>query len=38
MPESERAQACQACGQCEQRCPQAIAIGEGMKQIARFFA
>jgi hypothetical protein len=38
LPESERAQACEQCGTCEQRCPQGIEIGNLMKQVAEQFS
>jgi len=38
LAESERAGACQACGQCEERCPQDIKIGELMEKVAQRFA
>ncbi len=33
MPEGERASACTACGTCEAKCPQRIAIGELMPEV-----
>lgn len=38
LPESERAQACEQCGTCEERCPQGIEIGKLMKQVAEQFS
>lgn len=33
MPEGERASACTACGTCEEKCPQRIAIGRLMPEV-----
>jgi uncharacterized protein len=37
LPESERAAACQACGACEQRCPQGLEIGRLLEDVTRHF-
>jgi predicted aldo/keto reductase-like oxidoreductase len=33
MPEGERASACTACRECEEKCPQRIAISEGLPEV-----
>ena len=38
LPESERAAACEACGTCEEKCPQHIDIGNLMKRVAEHFS
>ncbi len=38
MPESQRAGACVACGTCEEKCPQAIAIGSIMAKVREQFS
>jgi len=37
LPASEQAKACQACGTCEERCPQGIEIGKLMAEVAETF-
>jgi uncharacterized protein len=37
LPESERAQACEECGTCEDKCPQGIEIGKLLKKVAEEF-
>ena len=37
MPEQERAKACQACGECEERCPQGIEVSQVMKKVVEQF-
>lgn len=37
LPESERAQACEECGTCEEKCPQGIEIGKLLKKVAEEF-
>ena len=38
LPESEQAQACQACGTCEPLCPQGIEVGRMMESVASYFS
>jgi len=38
LPESQRASACVACGECEENCPQQIPIGETMARVDQAFA
>jgi predicted aldo/keto reductase-like oxidoreductase len=33
MPEGERAEACIACGECEEKCPQQIEISDWMSRV-----
>jgi len=37
LPASERAQACEECGTCEERCPQHLEIGKLLKSVAEEF-
>lgn len=37
LPANEQAKACQACGTCEERCPQGIEIGKLMVEVAETF-
>ena len=37
LPEPERAQACEECGTCEERCPQHLEIGKLLKSVAEEF-
>ena len=37
LPDSERAEACEDCGTCEDRCPQTIEVGKLMKHVAEEF-
>ena len=37
LPEAERAQACVACGTCEEKCPQGIQIGSMMERVREQF-
>ncbi len=37
LAETERAQACQECGTCEERCPQGLEIGQLMTAVAEHF-
>ncbi len=37
-PEPQRAAACQACKECEEKCPQQIPISEKMKEVGKQFA
>jgi predicted aldo/keto reductase-like oxidoreductase len=37
LPEPERAQACEACGSCEQQCPQQLEIGSLLTRVAEAF-
>ncbi len=38
MPAGERAEACIQCGECEEKCPQKIAIGQWMPRVHEAFA
>ena len=37
LPETQRAEACQACGTCEEKCPQGIEIAKMLEKVARQF-
>ena len=37
LPESQRAAACEACGTCEELCPQGIEIGRLLKDVQQRF-
>jgi predicted aldo/keto reductase-like oxidoreductase len=37
LPEDERAQTCEACGTCEDICPQGIAVGTQLQRVAEHF-
>jgi uncharacterized protein len=38
LPEAEKAAACAACGDCEEKCPQGIAIRAQLKRVQEYFA